>query len=63
MQALTECIKAIQGMTGKARNSQAAQDLQCIVDATQARVQTNPHLLEETITPEHFCNTHNEFQG
>jgi hypothetical protein len=43
MQALAECIKVIQGMTGKARNSQAAQDLQCITDATQARIQTNPH--------------------
>jgi hypothetical protein len=32
MHALAECIKAIQGMTGKARNSQAAQNLQCIVD-------------------------------
>ncbi len=57
MQALVKCVKAIQGMTGKARNSQAAQDLQCIVDATQARVQTNPHQFEETITPNHFCNT------
>jgi hypothetical protein len=43
MQALDKCIKAIQGMTGKDRNSQAAQDLQQIVDATQARVQTNLH--------------------
>ena len=57
MQALAECVKAIQGMTGKARNSQAAQDLQCLVDATQACVQTNPHQFEETITPDHFCNT------
>jgi hypothetical protein len=40
MQALAECIKAIQGMTGKARKTQAAQDLQCIIDATQARIQT-----------------------
>jgi hypothetical protein len=43
MQALAECIKAIQGMTVKARNSQAAQYLRCIVDTTQACVQTNPH--------------------
>jgi hypothetical protein len=57
MQALAECIKAIQGMTGKARNSQAAQDLQCIFDGTQAHVQTNPHRFEETITPSHFGNT------
>ncbi len=54
MQALAECFKAIQGITGKTRNSQAAQDLQCIIDATQARVQTNPHQFEETITPDHF---------
>jgi hypothetical protein len=57
MQALAECVKAIQGMTGKAKNLQAAQDLQCIVDATQAWVQTNPHQFEETITPDYFCNT------
>jgi hypothetical protein len=57
MQALAECVKAIKGMTGKARNSQAAQDLQRIVDATQACVQTIPHLFEETITPDHFCYT------
>ncbi len=56
MHALAECIKAIQGMTGKARNSQAAQDLQHIVDAAQAHVQTNPHRFEETSTPDHFCN-------
>jgi hypothetical protein len=36
MQALAKCVKAIQGMTGKARDSQAAQDLQRIVDAIQA---------------------------
>jgi hypothetical protein len=57
MQALAEYVKAIQGMTGKDKNSQAAQDLQCIVDATQACIQTNPHQFEETITPDHFCNT------
>jgi hypothetical protein len=57
MQALAEYAKAIQGMTGKARNSQAAQDLQRIIDATQACVQTNPHGFEETITPDHFCTT------
>ncbi len=43
MQALAECIKAIQGMPGNAKNSQAAQDLQRIVDAEQARIETNPH--------------------
>jgi hypothetical protein len=56
MHALAECIKAIQGMTGKARNSQAAQDLQRIVDAAQACIQTNPHRFKETITPDHYCN-------
>jgi hypothetical protein len=56
MQALAECVKAIQGMTGKARNSQAAQNLQRIVDATKACIQTNPYRFEETITPDHFCN-------
>jgi hypothetical protein len=57
MHALAECIKTIQGMTGKARNSQAAQNLQHIVDAAQAHVQSNPHQFEETITPDSFCNT------
>jgi hypothetical protein len=57
MQALAERIKAIQGMTSKDRNSQAAQDLQHIVDATQARVQTNLHQFEETITPDYICQT------
>jgi hypothetical protein len=57
MHALAECVKAIQGMTGKARNSQATQDLQGIVEAAQARIQTNPHQFIETITPDHFCNT------
>jgi hypothetical protein len=36
IQALAECIKAIQGMMGKTRNSKALQDLQRIVDTTQA---------------------------
>jgi hypothetical protein len=57
MHTLAECVKAIQGMTGKTRNAQAAQDLQHIVDAAQVCVQTNPHRFEETITPDHFCNT------
>jgi hypothetical protein len=57
MHALAECVKAIQAMTGKARFSQSAQDLQCIVDAAQVCIQTNPHQFEETITPDHFCNT------
>jgi hypothetical protein len=57
MQALAKCIEAIQGMMGKDRNSQAAQDLQRIVDATQAHIQTNPHQFEETITPDYTCKT------
>ncbi len=57
MHTLAECIKPIQGMTGKARNSQAAQDLQRIIDAAQAHIQTNPHRFKETSTPDHFCNT------
>ncbi len=62
MHTLAECVKAIQAMTGKARNSQAAQDLQCIIDATQAQVQKNPHKFEETITRAIFA-TLNKFQG
>jgi hypothetical protein len=50
MQALAKCVKAIQGMTVKDRNSQATQDLQPIVNATQACVQTNLHQFEETST-------------
>jgi hypothetical protein len=57
MHRLAECVKTIQGMTGKARNSKAAQDLQRIIDAAQAHVQSNPHRFKETITPDHFCNT------
>jgi hypothetical protein len=47
-------------MTGKARNSQAAQDLQCIVDAAQAHAQSNPHQFEETITPDHSAGTNSK---
>jgi hypothetical protein len=50
MHALADCVKAIQGMTSKARISQAAQDLQHIVDATQAHLQAHPNKFEETIT-------------
>jgi hypothetical protein len=57
MQALAKCVKAIQGITGKDRNSQAAQDLQRIVNATQACVQTHLHQFEETITPDYICKT------
>jgi hypothetical protein len=48
MHALADCIKAIQGMTGKARTSQAAQDLHQIVDATQAHLKAHPNKFEET---------------
>jgi len=34
MHASADCIKALQGMTGSTRNSQAAQNLQRIIDAT-----------------------------
>jgi hypothetical protein len=60
--ALAECAKAIQGMTSKARVSQATQDLQHIIDTTQAHVQTNPHKFEEIITPDNI-HKHKEFQG
>jgi hypothetical protein len=56
MQALADCVKAIQGTTGNARNSQATQDLQHIVDAAQAHLQANPKKFEETITPDNTCN-------
>jgi hypothetical protein len=55
MHALADCIKAIQGMTGKARTSQAVQDLQCIVDATQSLLQAHPNKFEEIAT---LDNTH-----
>jgi hypothetical protein len=42
MHALADSVKAIQGMTSKAKNSQALQDLQHIVDATQAHLWANP---------------------
>ncbi len=41
---------------GKARNLQAAQDQQRIVDATQAHLQANPNKFEETITPDNILN-------
>ncbi len=57
MHKLADCIKAIQGMTGKARKFQAAQDQQCIIDATQAHLQANPNKFEETVTPANNRNT------
>jgi hypothetical protein len=52
MHALADCIKVIQGMTGKARISQAAQDLQEIVDATQAHLQAHLTKFKKTTTPD-----------
>jgi hypothetical protein len=56
MNTLAECVKAIQGMAGNARNSQATQDLQCFVDATQAHVQANPKKFDETTTLDNIHN-------
>jgi len=50
MLALAECVKAIQGLTGQAKTSQAAQDLQQIVDATQATSHKQPQQCEESTT-------------
>jgi hypothetical protein len=49
--ALADCVKALQGMTGSARNSQAAQDLQQIIDAIQANIQAQPERFEDNATP------------
>jgi hypothetical protein len=43
-------------MTGKARTSQATQDLQRILDETQAHLQAHPNKIEEIITPENTRN-------
>jgi hypothetical protein len=51
MHALADCVKALQGMTGCARNSQAAQDLQRIIAATKAQVQAQPDRIEDVETP------------
>jgi hypothetical protein len=51
MHALADCVKALQGMTGSARNSQAAQDLQGIIDATQANIQARPERFKDNATP------------
>jgi len=50
MHALADCVKALQGMTSNARNSQAAQDLQRIIEATKAHVQAQPDCLAEVAT-------------
>jgi hypothetical protein len=56
MHALANFHKAIQGITGKARTSQATQDLQRILDATQAHLQAHPNKFEETITLDNTRN-------
>jgi hypothetical protein len=50
MHALADCVKAIQGMTGKDRHSWATKDLQRIVDATQAQIKAQPDQFEHTAT-------------
>ena len=50
MHALADCIKAIQGMTGKDRHSSAMKDLQQIVDATEAQIKAQPNQFEHTAT-------------
>ena len=56
MHALADCVKALQGMTGCARNSQAAQDLKQIIEATKAHVQAQPDRLEDIATPSAIPN-------
>jgi hypothetical protein len=51
MHALANCVKALQGMTGSTRNSQAAQDLQRIIDTTRAHIQVQPNHFKDTATP------------
>jgi hypothetical protein len=50
MHALADCIKAIQGMTGKDRHSLATKDLQQIVDTTQVQIKAQPDQFEHTAT-------------
>jgi hypothetical protein len=51
MHALADCVKALHGMTSSARNSQATQDLQGIIDATLAHVQAQLDRFEDVATP------------
>ncbi len=51
MHALADCVKTLQGMTNSDRNSQAAQDLQQIIEATKAHVQAHPERFEDVATP------------
>ncbi len=56
MHALADCVKALHGMTSRARNSQAAQDLQRIIDATKAHVQARPKRCKDVTTPSNTPN-------
>ena len=51
MHALADCVKTLQGMTSSARNSQAAQDLQQIIEATKDHVQALPGRFKDIATP------------
>jgi hypothetical protein len=57
MHALADCVKALQGMMSSTRNSQAAQNLQQIIDATRAHVQARPNHFKDTATPSTTPNT------
>jgi hypothetical protein len=56
MHALADFVKALHGMTSRARNSQTAQDLLQIIDATQAHVQAQPDCFEDVATPSAIPN-------
>jgi len=51
MHALADCVNTLQGTTSRARNSQAAQDLQRIIEATKAHVQARPDRFEDVAIP------------
>jgi hypothetical protein len=51
MHALDDCVKVLQSMASSTRNSQAAQDLQQIIEATKARVHARPNRFENVATP------------
>jgi hypothetical protein len=57
MHAPADCVKTIQGMTGKAINSQATMDLQHIVDKIHDHLHANCNKFEETITLDDTHNT------
>ena len=48
--ALPDCVKAIQGMTGKDRHSPTMKDLQQIVDTAQAQIKAQPDRFEHMVT-------------